>query len=310
LAVTGDRAVDDPRVDLLHAVVPGAEPFEHAGPEGLQHDVVFGDEPQQRLAPALVLEVQPDRALVAVQRQEEGRLRALVRAVVVGRRPADVVAHARILDLQHIGAEIGQQQRAEAAGKQPREVQHPDPLQRQRHAGLPTAGLAGTFSIARASSTLAGRRPISSVICRALAISSPLELAIVPSGRYRLSSSPTRIEPPSVSAAATSIHWSREMPITPQCDPAGMLSAIAARLRAVGGMPPTTPITQSTCSGVRSTPMSISGASEPTWPTSKHSCSGLMPSSFIASSSSMISVKGLAKTMSNTNALREREYLA
>ena len=89
-----------------------------------------------------------------------------------------------------------------------------------------------------------------------------------------------------------------------------MLSTIAARLRAVGGMPPTTPITQSTCSGVCSTPMSISGASEPTWPMSKHSCSGLMPSSFIASSSSMISVNGFAKTMSNTNALREREYFA
>ena len=93
-------------------------------------------------------------------------------------------------------------------------------------------------SIARASSTVAGRRPMSSVICRAFAISSPLELAISPLGRYRLSSRPTRIEPPRVSAAATSIHWSREMPITPQCEPAGMFSTIAARLRAVGGMPP------------------------------------------------------------------------
>ena len=79
-----------------------------------------------------------------------------------------------------------------------------------------------------------------------------------------------------MSAAATSIHWSREIPITPQCEPSGMFSTIAARLRAVGGMPPTTPITQSTCSGVFSTPMSISGARLPTWPMSKHSCSGLM----------------------------------
>ena len=58
---------------------------------------------------------------------------------------------------------------------------------------------------------------------------------------------------------------------------AGMFSTIAARLRAVGGMPPTTPITQSTCSGCVSTPMSISGARLPTWPMSKHSCSGLIP---------------------------------
>ena len=89
-----------------------------------------------------------------------------------------------------------------------------------------------------------------------------------------------------------------------------MFSTIAARLRAVGGMPPTTPITQSTCSGVFKTPMSISGASEPTWPMSKHSCSGLMSSSFIASSSSTISSNGLAKTILKTNCFLDREYFA
>ncbi len=56
--------------------------------------------------------------------------------------------------------------------------------------------------------------------------------------------------------------------------------------------------------------MSISGARLPTWPTSKHSCSGLMPSSFIASSSSMISPNGFSKTMLNTNCFFEREYFA
>src|SRR3712207_8263101 len=40
-------------------------------------------------------------------------------ALVVGGRPADVVAHPRVLDLEHLGAEVGQQQRAEAAGQQP-----------------------------------------------------------------------------------------------------------------------------------------------------------------------------------------------
>ena len=56
--------------------------------------------------------------------------------------------------------------------------------------------------------------------------------------------------------------------------------------------------------------MSTSGASEPTWPTSKHSCSGLIASSFIASSSSMISSNGLAKTVWKTKSLRWREYFA
>ncbi len=89
-----------------------------------------------------------------------------------------------------------------------------------------------------------------------------------------------------------------------------MLSTIAARLRGVGGMPPTTPITQSTCSGVFKTPMSTSGVSEPTCPRSKHSCSGLIPSSFIAVSSSTISSNGFWKTILKTKSLRVREYLA
>ena len=50
LAVAGDRAVDDPRVHLSHPLVADAEPVEHAGPEGLEHDVVLAHERQQRLA--------------------------------------------------------------------------------------------------------------------------------------------------------------------------------------------------------------------------------------------------------------------
>ena len=44
LAVTGDRAVDDPGVDLAHALVTDAEPVEHAGAKGLEHDVVLAHE--------------------------------------------------------------------------------------------------------------------------------------------------------------------------------------------------------------------------------------------------------------------------
>ncbi len=100
------------------------------------------------------------------------------------------------------------------------------------------------------------------------------------------------------------------MPITPQCEPAGTLSAMSARLRAVGGMPPVTPMTHETWSGGARRSMSSSGASEPTWPTSKHSCSGLIPSSFIAPRSSTISSKGFANTAWNTKSLRLREYFA
>ena len=48
------------------------------------------------------------------------------------RRPADVVAAAGVLDLQHVGAVVGQQQRAEAAGQQAAEVEHADAGERER----------------------------------------------------------------------------------------------------------------------------------------------------------------------------------
>ncbi len=181
LAIAADRAVDEAGVLLAHPLIADAQTVEHAGAEGLEHDVVLAHEAQQRLTAPLALEVQADRALVAVQRQEQRRGGRRVGALVEGGRPADVVAHARVLDLQHVRSEVRQQQRAEAPRQQPREVEHPDPLQREAHAGLPARW--GTPSMARASSTVAGRRPTSSVIWRALAISSPFEEAIRPSGR-------------------------------------------------------------------------------------------------------------------------------
>ena len=78
LAVARDRAVHDPRVPLAHALVAHAQALEHARAEGLQHHVRVAHQRQQRLAAALALQVQADRALVAVQRQEQRRLRAVV----------------------------------------------------------------------------------------------------------------------------------------------------------------------------------------------------------------------------------------
>ena len=59
------------------------------------------------------------------------------------------------------------------------EVEDLQALQREAHA----AARAGRVSSARASSTVAGRRPTSSVSRRARAIRSPFERATVPSGR-------------------------------------------------------------------------------------------------------------------------------
>ena len=159
LAVAGDRAVDQPRVDLPQAVVADAQAVQDARPERLEEDVGVAGEAQQHVAALVGLEIDPDRALAPVERQEERRVGALLGALVVRRRPAHVVAHAGVLDLDHVGAEVAEQQRAEPAGQQPREVEDAQPLERT-HA----AALAGSASSLRASSTVAGRRPTSSVI--------------------------------------------------------------------------------------------------------------------------------------------------
>ena len=85
---------------------------------------------------------------------------------------------------------------------------------------------------------------------------------------------------------------------------------MCARLRAVGRIPPVTPITQDTCSGGCSTPMSSSGSRLARWPESKHSCSGRIPSSFIAASSARIVSNEFSNTIENTKSLRRREYFA
>ena len=85
LAVAGDRAEDDRRVGLAHALVADPEPVEHAGAEAVEDDVVALDQAQQRLAPGLALEVEPDRALAAVEREVERRAGAQ-RLLLVARR--------------------------------------------------------------------------------------------------------------------------------------------------------------------------------------------------------------------------------
>ena len=83
-----------------------------------------------------------------------------------------------------------------------------------------------------------------------------------------------------------------------------------ARLRALGRIPPVTPMTQEICSGGSSSPMSSSGSRLATWPESKHSCSGLMPASRIAVQSSMIVSNEFSNTVLNTKSRRRREYFA
>ena len=85
---------------------------------------------------------------------------------------------------------------------------------------------------------------------------------------------------------------------------------MCATLRAVGRIPPVTPITNETCSGGFKTPMSSSGSSDATCPESKHSCSGRIPAATIPSSSARIVSNEFSNTAAKTKSLRRAEYFA
>ena len=110
LPEAGDRAIDQPREFLRQALVVEAELLQPADLEVLdQHVGARGELLHQALAFG-GLEVELDRALAAVGAMEIGG----AEVAAVGRRherrapAAGVVAGALALDLDHVGAEIGQ----------------------------------------------------------------------------------------------------------------------------------------------------------------------------------------------------------
>ena len=103
LPVTGDRAIDDARVDRIDRRVAHAELVHHTRTKALDDDIgVFG-EPQEHVAPRRGLEVQAQRALVAVDEPEQ-----FGHALAHASHRARVITGTRVLDLDHVGAHVGQ----------------------------------------------------------------------------------------------------------------------------------------------------------------------------------------------------------
>ena len=116
-AEAGDRGVDDARVGRRHRVVVEPEAGQPAGAEVLQQDVGPAGQLAGQRGVLLVLEVERDRALVAVDAEVVGR-----DAVPDRRHPGAGVVAARALHLDHLGAEVGQQHRRVRPGEDPGEV--------------------------------------------------------------------------------------------------------------------------------------------------------------------------------------------
>src|SRR5947208_2679884 len=120
LAVGGDRADDDPLVERPELRVREAQALHDAGAEIFPDHVRLTDELVEHLAATLAVEVERERFLVAIDRQE-------VRRLAVGQeRRAHAphrVAAIRILDLDHLGALVGEQHRAVRSREHTREVE-------------------------------------------------------------------------------------------------------------------------------------------------------------------------------------------
>jgi hypothetical protein len=72
--------------------------------------------------------VEHDTSLVAVERLEQH-----ARAVVQRRHAAHVVALGRHLDLDHVGAEVGELRGGVRPRHEPGEVEHPDTIEQAQH---------------------------------------------------------------------------------------------------------------------------------------------------------------------------------
>ena len=104
--------------------------LEHAGAEVLEDDVAVGDEPAHDVLSLRGVEIERHELLVAVVHGEP------VRAVALRRAEApQVVAAARHLGLDHLGAELGHERAAERAGHHLSQFEHPDAIERTARVG-------------------------------------------------------------------------------------------------------------------------------------------------------------------------------
>ena len=118
-AEAGNPAVHQSRKFRAQHVVADAPFVERARLEILDQDVGALQQLHQHGAPAFGGEVEPDRTLVAVDADEIGRVFAVERRSPV----AHLVAGGR-LDLDHVGAVIGENLRAIGSAEHPREIDH------------------------------------------------------------------------------------------------------------------------------------------------------------------------------------------
>src|SRR5215467_14415242 len=127
LAEAGERAVDEPRIQLVQGLVVGAQALHHAGPEALHEHVGRCGELLEHRLPLGGFHVEGHRALVAVDEGVDRAADPLVArvAVLLGR-----------LDLENLGAHVGQHHRRQLGRRHARQLENPDSVE-YAHGGAP-----------------------------------------------------------------------------------------------------------------------------------------------------------------------------
>jgi hypothetical protein len=112
--------VHDARAQRLEPRAVEAHRGDHAGTEVVDHDVGGRDQPLERPLAGIGSQVEDRRALVAVERREVPREALDDRALGAHRIALGW------LDLDDVGAEVGEELRAERAGEDPGQVDDAD----------------------------------------------------------------------------------------------------------------------------------------------------------------------------------------
>ena len=120
IAEGADRAIDDARIARHDRRMADAEAIDDAGAEALHHDVGARAQVEQQVQAVRRLEIEDDALLAAIEIAKEHGRRA------VGRTDVASGIAARRLDLDDLGAVIGQGHRQIRSRQEPAEIDHPD----------------------------------------------------------------------------------------------------------------------------------------------------------------------------------------
>ncbi len=126
-AVAGDDPVDDRRVPLAHGSRPESEPLEGGDAHVRDEHVGPLEQSLHRLLPGLAAQIEHDAALAPVVQLERRHRRLLTGADGTEDRPLRVAG--RRLDLDDVGAPVGEDARRRRTGHPGRQLDHADTVE-------------------------------------------------------------------------------------------------------------------------------------------------------------------------------------